>query len=162
MKRKLGSLNGWQRLWIVCGVLYLLIGGAFVVQSMPHDLTIDEYLGEAVDHGDQVPSETLRYVRIDNKWVMVEEIQQNNETNEYLYLLKEVWSQPASSLQYTKIPRTLTDKEMRLLKTKQFQFVGIGFAYLLASWLMVYVFGVAVAWTVAGFRNKGVRPRRIE
>lgn len=162
MKHIVGNLNGWQRLWVVCGILYIFSGGFLVVQLMPHDLTINEYLGEAVDEGDRIPSDTLRYARIDDKWVMVDRIQKNNETNEYRYLLNNIWSQPQPLIQYEKIPHNLNDSEMKTLRAKQFQFIGLGFTYLLASWIMVYVLGSSIAWIIAGFRNKSVLPPRAQ
>lgn len=153
MKRLFNSLNGWQRLWIVCGAISFLIIFVLAAPSIPQALTIDEYLGEEVDNGNVVPSETLRYVRLNNKWVRVEIIQKNNKTNEYRYMLNGEWSQPTSSLEYAKIPRDLSNEEAWLLKARQAKFVGAAFMYWLLSWLSIYLLGLAVAWTIAGFRK---------
>jgi hypothetical protein len=154
MNRPFSSLNGWQRLWIVCGVISFLIIIVLAAPSIPHALTIDEYLGEEVDNGNVVPSETLRYVRLSNKWVRVEGIQNNDKTNEYRFKLNGEWSQPTSSLEYAMIPRDLSNEEAWLLKARQAKFVGAMFMYWLFSWLSFYLLGLAVAWTIAGFRQE--------
>ena len=153
MKNLGERLNGWQRLWIVCGVIYLAIVAGVSISSIPRALTINEYFGETVDGGDIVPRDTARYVRLDKKWVQVEQIAKNDKTGEFIYMINGKWSEPASSLEYAKIPHELSNDETWLLRKKQATFIAVAFIYWLVPWLLSYLSGLAVVWIINGFRD---------
>ena len=123
------------------------------VLSIPSALTINEYLGEAVESGDTVPRDTRRYVRLDKKWVQVEQIAKNEKTGEFAYLINGTWSKPTLTLEYAKIPHELSNDETWVLRKKQATFIATAFIYWLVPWLLLYLCGMAVAWIINGFRT---------
>ena len=145
-------LSGWQRLWVVCGVIYFAVVAGVSVLSIPSALTINEYLGEVVEDGDTVPRDIRRYVRLDKKWVQVEKVAKNDKTGESIYLMDGKWSEPNLTLEYVKIPHELSSEETWVLRKKQSMFISTAFIYWLVPWLLLYLFGLAVAWTITGFR----------
>jgi len=121
---------------------------------MPRTLTINEYLGEAVEGGDAVPSDVRRYVRIDKRWVQVEQIARNDKNGEFIYFLNGKWSEPTTNLEYARIPRDLSSDDKRALRKKQAIFITTAFIDWLAPWLVLYLCGLAIAWIIDGFRSK--------
>ena len=150
-------LNGWQRLWVVSGLVYFLIVVVMSVLSMPQTLTVSEYLGEAVADGDTVPTDARIYIRLDKKWVQVEQIAKNDKTGERIYLLNGNWSTPSTSLEYAKIPHELSEDETWILRRKQVIFTAKALIYWLIPWLLSCLFGLAIAWIISGFRNNKSR-----
>jgi|SRR3989344_937512 len=146
-------LTGWQRLWIVSGAIYLAVVIGVTVMSIPSALTVSEYLGEPVEGGDIVPTDTRRYVHLDRKWVQVERIAKNDKTGEFIYFKDGTWSKPTLTLEYAKIPRELSSEETWMLRKNQVKFIAAAFIYWLVPWLVVYLCGMAIAWIVNGFRN---------
>ena len=151
---RMQSLNGWQRLWLVIGVIYLFVVGYFAVTMAPHDLTINEYLGGSlVNNEDREPDVERRYVRLNDHWVEVATVAHNPTTNEYVYLLDGKWSAPAQSLVHVKIPRPLDKNEHLLLLTKQAKFLCVALLWWLIPWLLLYLGGISLVWVLAGFRR---------
>ena len=146
-------LNGWQRLWIVCGIIYFTVVAGVTVPSIPSKLTINEYLSDVVEDGDAVPIDIHWYVRLEKKWMRVDRIATNEKTGEHIYLLNGKLSEPIPALEYVKIPHELSREESRVLRKKQAVFISKAFMWWLLPWLLLYFCGLAISWIIIGYRT---------
>ena len=167
MSNRTISLNGWQRLWFVVGIMYLLVVAYVASNAFPRDLTINEYLGSAsVENGAMEPDpKKVRWFAKINKdvlglpdgpeWAEVEAVAHNKSTNEFMYLHGGKWSEKTSALEHMKIPHPLTEEQKAQLKEKQMRFFGLAALWWLLPWLGLYLVGVSVTWVTGGFRRHG-------
>ena len=153
---KMERLNGWQRLWLVLGIVYLAMIVTWTISIFPSKLTIGEYLNDAkIPDGAAIPNpdKPRFFVRIDDKWIEVQALAYNPDTGEEIYCLNDKWSEPSLSLQYVKLPHPLSKDEIKVLRTKQTKVIGRGILLWIGLWIMLYVIGISIAWIRAGFKK---------
>lgn len=146
------SLNGWQRLWVLVGVIYACAMAVFYILNFPNDLTIGEYLGNPnIELGNHVPTEPVCYVLIKKRWVKVDHTARNKEKDECIYLRDNEWSEPISCEDFRRVdlPREFNEVDKRKLKLKQAKFTGKYLILWIIPLIMIYLFGHGVAWASA-------------
>jgi hypothetical protein len=150
------SLNGWQRLWVLVGVIYACAVAVFCFFNYPNKLTIAEHLGAPdVELGNNVPTQPVRYVQIKEKWIKVEHTARNKEKDECVYLRNNAWSEPirCSDLNLVDLPREFNDSDIHTLNLKRARFIGIAALFWAVPFAVIYVFGAGVGWVIKGFRK---------
>jgi hypothetical protein len=157
-------LNGWQRLWIVVAVLYLLVAAGVVAALLP---TRSQIYGSWADAALQVAGEDLRRTQqypwqewelrelLFSKLTAEELVQKitdgarkmdlNDPTNKDRARYKE----EILRLESTYRPR------LDALSTERAKVVGWGVLGWAGPLAILYGFGLAVAWVDRGFRQRG-------
>jgi hypothetical protein len=142
----LSRLSGWQRLWLVLSVIYLIAVAAFTVILMPK---ASQYLSSRV-------YDTVRTIK-DN----VPEL-----SGMYVYQIREAYSDFSDEEIIQKIHEKYKDEvdfdaiekkyrnKMSRLPSMRAKFIGLGLLFWVAPIVLVYILGISVGWIVKGFKKE--------
>lgn len=151
------ALNGWQRLWVLIGVIYACAVAAFSFINFPNKLTISEYLGSSnVELGNFIPTEPVYYVLIKEKWIKVDHTAKHKNKDQCIYLRDNEWSEPISCEDFYRVdlPREFNESDRRTLTLKRAKFIGGTVLFWAIPLVALYIFGAVVGWVIIGFRKK--------
>ena len=142
----LSRLSGWQRLWLILSVIYLIVVAAFTVISMP----------KASQYSSSRVHDTIRTI-IDNVPKL---------SGMYVYQIREVYSDFSDEELIQKIHEKYKDKvdfdatekkyrnKMSRLPSVRAKFIGLGLLFWIVPVVLVYILGISGGWIVKGFKKE--------
>lgn len=157
LSKMVSRLNGWQRLWVVLSIPYMLIVIVLTVANFPHQGAISR---ERV-------YDTIRAVGLYN-WMYLDVggIKEQPYTpsehwvrSEYYAglsdeeIVKLLHNEMSQKVNFTNIESEYKQK-LDALPRRQSMTLGLGFLLLLIPSSAVYSLGLVVAWIINGFRSK--------
>jgi len=142
----LSKLSGWQRLWLVLSVIYLIVVAAFTIILMP----------KASQYSSSMVHDTIQ-TTIDNVPKL---------SNMYVYQIREAYSDFSDEELIQKIHEKYKDEvdfdaiekkyrnKMSHLPSVRAKFIGLGLLFWVAPIVLVYILGISVGWIVKGFKKE--------
>jgi hypothetical protein len=148
-------LNGWQRLWVVLVVLYLVPVVLINIDALP---TASDYartrLHDSIDlAGKHMESTTPGYT-FEGSYT-VREKYYADLTDEQI--IERLHTKFKDKVDFTKIESEY-HRKISGLGTEQAKTVGYAILWWLLPSALLYLFGVAVAWVIRGFRGERPSP----
>jgi hypothetical protein len=149
-------LNGWQRLWVLLSVIWLIIVGSYASIMMPrasdyatarlHD-TIDAVCKhlDSENPSDLKGDEALHLSVFKFRCSLRKYGDWHEDENELRSTYKDI-------VDFAPVDRTYRHR-MDGLRTEQLRAVGISLLAWLTPSLVVYVLGYGIGWVVNGFRQ---------
>ena len=146
MNKLLNKLNGWQRLWLVLSVLYLIAVGIFTVSVIP---TASDYQTD----------------RIYDTFNLIRDINPKAFDTDWTYIIRErakemgddAWVNQVHNQYGNKIFHLIEQEyqnKLSALHTEQLKIVGGGLVFGTLPIIIIYVLGLSFGWVFKGFRNK--------
>jgi hypothetical protein len=146
----LERLNGWQRLWIVLSVIYLIVVVAFVIAVMPRaSHYARSRLYNSIDTVGRYLERDDASFRYEGGWTMRTKYYADLSDEQVLAKLHDKYKDkvdfdPVESEYRRKMNRRLLE---------QAQTFGIALLFWLIPVVALYILGVGVAWIIRGFRQ---------
>ena len=141
------KLNGWQRLWVMISMIWLMVVTGFTVANLPQKYSIIDswavatYVvgtGKSLDAAslDNIPPRaTLNKIRKD-----IAKAQER-------YLTTNMGGQ----VDFSKVNDTHS-RQLEEIKLNQAKIVGYGVSIWLSTILVLYLFGWSAGWVIRGFK----------
>jgi hypothetical protein len=139
------KLNGWQRLWVVLGIIYFAVVVAFTFSVWPSES------------------------KIENSWVY-SLIEKTKDPNDYTYqirdaykdisdkeLIRRINAKYSLNQDYKEIVSSINLKyqgELQSLRKEQIKTTAMALIIWLLPVAIVYLLGLSIAWIYKGFKNK--------
>jgi len=143
-------LNGWQRLWVLLSVTWIIIVGVFASTMIPKasDYTKARLYDtiDAVEKHLEKQNPDYHYI---GAWEMRTQYYPDLKDDE---ILDELHSKYKDTVDFTPIEREYR-KKMDNLRGEQLKAVGISLLAWLIPSLVIYISGYGVGWVVKGFRQ---------
>jgi hypothetical protein len=146
-------LNGWQRLWVVLSVLYLVPVIGIAVILFPKQESLDE--SRVYDSISAVVSyvEKTEKARISEGVYTIRSKHYGDLPNdEIIQRLHEKW---CGKVDFTTIEEDYKQK-LDALPTERAKTAGIAFLAWLVPVIALYVLGLAIGWIIRGFRRENL------
>ena len=140
----MGKLNGWQRLWIVVAVIYLVVVCVTTFSLMPNESEIKRSWA----------SDIIDFVKTHDKssqHLSTWEILNAYSDLRYEEIIKRM-KKKYSTFEYMEIDKKYEDK-LANLGWERTKVASIGFLFWLVPVILAYVLGLAVGWIYRGFRE---------
>ena len=144
----MGKLNGWQRLWIVVAVIYLVVVCVITFFLIPKEREIRRsWASDIID----VVKTHDKSLQDQNTWEILDSYS-DLSYEEIIKAIKKKHSTIDSTLDYIEIDKKYEDK-LANLGWEQIKLASIGFLYWLVPVILAYVMGLALGWIYRGFRE---------
>lgn len=152
-KKVFKVLNGWQRIWLVLGVVSLLLSGVFLIGKIPSESDIyHSWVSETIeltltlDEFENLSIWDVRkaYSHISDE-IIIQKVQGKFSNSNEGY-----------SLNFADVNKKYETRLHNLFKSQAlilFRFLGAWIIVMLA----IYVFGWSIGWIARGFRTEKVR-----
>ena len=138
-KKEHMKLSGWQRLWILLSVIYLVIPVLFLIADWPTKKEIE----------DKWVYDTLEIVRQPSDSVFEIRSAYNDLSNQELV---ERVHKKFGKAKFEKIDKEY-QKELKNLNYKRLKSFGVAFLFWIVPVIVLYILGKGVGWVYRGFRS---------
>lgn len=144
-------LNGWQRLWVVLAVIYLLPVVGFTIALFPkqRDL-VSSRVYDSIRAVGEYREKNDSGFRFEGAFSFRAKYYSDISDDEIIKGLHEKWG---SKVDFSKIEVEYKQK-LDALPAERAKAVGIALLAWLVPVLAVYVLGLAVTWIIRGFRRE--------
>jgi len=145
------KLNGWQRLWVLFSVLWLIVVMGFTVATLPKESQILDRWAYATLEKIRDSDESLKKYSMWDLEKAYADIPREE-------LIEKAQAKYSSSEKGLKIDFERINKryknQLGELTTNQAKSAGLGVAVWLGTILVVYILGWSVGWVIRGFKPK--------
>lgn len=144
------KLNGWQRLWIVITILYLI---PVVIGTMSYLPKREEILSSRTYAAIDAVAEYRKVNESDFRWDGAYSVRTtfyaNLDDDQVFARLSEKWGSKVNLA----VIEAEHQKRLDALPVAKAKIVGLGLLCWLIPAILVYVLGLSVAWIIQGFRH---------
>ena len=140
------KLNGWQRLWIVVAVIYLVVVCVITSMFMAKDSEIKRSWASDIIDVVKTHDKSLQDLPT---WKMLNVYRSSDLS--YEEIIKKV-KEKYSTFDYIEIDKKYEDK-LASLGWERIKVASIGFLFWLVPVILAYLLGLAVGWIYRGFRE---------
>lgn len=145
----LSRLNGWQRLWLVLSVIYLIVVIGFTFTLMPK---ASQYLSSRVYDTVRTIKDNVAELSLNTSLSTFEirEAYSDLSDEEFIQIIHKNYK---DKVDFDAIEKKYRNKMSRLPSVRA-KFIGLGLLFWIGPIILIYILGISVGWIVKGFKKE--------